>query len=167
MTSADKHELGDELVNLVRTAYTNAPLGSKVSSLKDVIPSDWTVLDWDDEPGLDAAIFYRVARPKESWTGHKIQGIGHDGSRESKDKVIKKMESMLQKPGWWVESSDAMRSALLRTAAPPISNHRFLQHLFRDPTLVMLDDHTYSRQLENGHKITETVFGHPILNRTI
>lgn len=41
ISSADKQELGGELVDLVRHAYSNTPHGSFVNSIRDVMPSDW------------------------------------------------------------------------------------------------------------------------------
>jgi hypothetical protein len=161
ISSADKQEAGSELVNLVQNAYSNTPKGSMINSLRDVIPSDWEVLDWDHEPDIDACVFSRKARGGEHWVGTKIQGIGHDGTKTSKDKVVAHVVHMLSQPGTWIESSDAMRHVLNRLNVPAISNHKLLQYLFNDPDLVMVDDTTYTRTLPDGTKITETVFGHP------
>lgn len=163
ISNADKHEAGDELVNLVQQAYSVTPKGSMVNSLKDVIPSDWNVIDWDNEPDIDACVFYRRNRPNEDWVGYKIQGVGHDGTRQSKDKAIGKVLEMLQKSGVWIESSDAMRHVLHKLNAPSVKNEQFLQNLFGDSNLHMVQDDTYRRTLQNGQEIQETVFGHPKL----
>ena len=160
----DKQEFGQELVNLVQNAYKNTPLGSNVNSLGDVVPSDWVVLDWDKNPDVDSLIFYRVNRSGETWTGKKIQGLGHDGQKDSKNKAIYKLEKLLQQQGWWIESSDALRSVLLKTSAPVVTQEDYLQELFNDPNLRMVDQVTYVRTLGNGKEITETVFGHPVVN---
>jgi hypothetical protein len=161
ISNADKHEVSDDLVNLVTTAYSNTPQGSFVNSLKDVIPSDWNVIDFDEDPDVDATIFYRAPRGGETWTGHKIQGLGHDGSREGKDRALAKMQELLLTDSWWIESSDAMRSVLKKLNVPSVKNHKLLQKLFNDPNLKMLDDDTYTRQLQGGLTVTETVFGYP------
>lgn len=163
ISSADKHEAGDELVNLVQHAYSVTPKGSMVHSLKDVIPSDWNVIDWDKDPDIDACVFYRKNRPGENWVGYKIQGLGHDGTRTSKDKAINKILTLLSKPGVWIESSDAMRHVLQKLNTPSITDEHFLQTLFNDPNLQMIDQNTYQRQLDNGDVIKETVFGNPQL----
>lgn len=163
VSTADKHELGSDLVDLVQTAYSRTPGGSFVNSLKDVIPSDWNVIDWDKDPGVDATVFYRKPRAGEMWTGHKIQGIGHDGSGGSKDRAIKKIHDLLNKDGWWIESSDAMRHVLNKMGTPYVSDVQVLQRLFNDPELSMIDDMTYSRILPTGQSIKETVFGKPVL----
>lgn len=164
VSNDDKQELGTDLVSLVRQAYSNTPQGSFVNSIKDVIPSDWNVIDWDEDPEVDSCVFYRTNRPGESWRGYKLQGIGHDGARISKDKAIAKMQELLHKPGVWVEASDAMRHILTKLSVPAVTDEQFLQQLFNDPNLRMINDNTYVRSLSGNNKISETVFGNPTLS---
>jgi len=159
----DKQEFGQEMVDLVKNAYSNTPLGSNVNNLGDVVPSDWLVLDWNANPDIDTLVFYRINRPGEAWRGKKIQGLGHDGQKGSKQKAIAKLESLLQQSGWWIESSDALQAVLRKTSAPAVTDVKFLKQLFRDPDLQMVDDDTYMRVLGNGQQIFETVFGKPII----
>lgn len=163
ISNADKQEVGHELVDLVQNAYSVTSRGSMVKSLSDVIPSDWNVIDWDADPDVDATIFYRYNRPGENWVGKKIQGIGHDGARTSKDKAIAKLHELLDSPGWWIESSDALRHVLKKLNAKLVTNEKFLQQLFNDPDLYMVDRDTYVRVLNDGSEIRETVFGKPKL----
>jgi hypothetical protein len=163
ISSADKEDVGDDLVRLVQQAYNNTPDGSFVNSIRDVIPSDWNVIDWDSDPDVDATVFFRKNRPGESWTGYKIQGIGHDGTRTSKDKALSKLQELLNKQGWWIESSDAMRAVLMKYNAPIVNDEDLLKQLFNDNNLRMIDDNTYRRKLADGKYIIETVFGNPIL----
>jgi len=159
----DKEELGTDLVSLVQTAYSNTPQGSFVNSIRDVIPSDWNVIDWDGDPDVDSCVFYRRNRSHESWIGYKIQGLGHDGARISKDKAINKTRELLSQAGIWIESSDAMRHLLKKLNVPVVTDEQFLQQLFNDPKLKMIGDDIYSRVLSNGNRISETVFGDPKL----
>lgn len=163
ISAEDKAEAGPELVRLVGRAYASTDKGSMIQSLRDVVPSDWEVLDWDQDPDIDACIFYRKPRGNEQWTGYKLQGLGHDGSRQSKHKAIEQITRLLQKPGVWIESSDALRHVLNKLHTPAVTGQDFLRRLFNDPNLTMLDDNTYVRVLQNGTKIKETVFGHPKL----
>lgn len=165
-SSEDKHEVGHELVGLVQAAYSKTTFGSFVNNINDVLPSDWYVLDWDHKPDVDTAIFYRKNRPGEPWTGHKIQGLGHDGSPTSKTKAIQQIRALLGKQGWWIESSDAMRHVLKKSGLPAVEDESFLQRLLNDPNLSMIDQQTYVRMLSDGTKVTETVFGHPVLRGT-
>lgn len=162
ISNGAKNEVGDELVDLVKTAYSRTPQGSFVNSIKDVVPSDWHIIDFDQDPDVDSCIFYRGARSGETWQGKKIQGIGHDGTSPSKQKVIARTTELLGKSGWWIESSDAMRAVLKKFNVKPITDEKFLQKLFNDPDLKMIDSDTYQRRI--GSKIIEeTVFGNPIL----
>lgn len=163
VTADDKEDLGPQLVDLVKTAYSKTPMGSFVNSIKDVLPSDWQVIDWDNEPDVDATVFFRYNRPHENWAGIKIQGIGHDGARGSKDRAVHKLIEMLNDDGTWLESSDAMRHILHRQGLRPVTDERLLRKLFSDASLKMISRDTYTRRLENGVLITETVFGNPRL----
>lgn len=160
-----KHEVSDDLIHLVQTAYAGTAQGSFVNNVSNLLPSDWAVLDFDADPDVDSAVFYRGPRANEPWTGFKIQGLGHDGSRASKDRALDKLVEMLGKPGWWIESSGALRSVLARRGCPVVSNHRLLQGLFPNTGLKMIDNATYSRHLSQGETVTETVFGNPRLNQ--
>lgn len=164
ISTDDKHELGGELVDLVKHAYAKTYHGSLVQSLQDVIPSDWRVIDWDQDPDVDATVFYRANRPNDTWVGYKIQGLGHDGQRASKDKAIQKMKFLLSQKGWWIESSDAVQYILKKQQVPAVTDERFLQALFNDPNLKMINHDSYTRKISTG-VITETVFGHPTLTR--
>jgi hypothetical protein len=163
ISDADKLEVSDTLMRLVSTAYAKTTMGSFIRTRRDVLPSDWQVIDFDDDPELDAVIFYRGPRSSERWAGHKIQGLGHDGSRQAKDRAINRISSLLATPGWWVESSHAMRSVLLRVNAPAVTDQGVLRQLFNDPELRMTDRTTYTRQLTSGETVEETVFGKPKL----
>lgn len=159
-----KGEVGDDLVNLVQTAYSKTPQGSFVNSIKDVVPSDWNIIDFDQDPDVDSCVFYRSARGGESWRGHKIQGIGHDGTGPSKQKAIGKTVELLGRQGWWIESSDAMRAVLKKLSVPAVTDVNVLRRLFNDPQLVMIDQDTYKRKLPTGGVVTETVFGKPVVD---
>lgn len=165
ISSEDKHELGYELIDLVRHAYSTTPQGSFVHSIRDVIPSDWKVIDWDHDPDVDATVFFRRNRPGETWVGYKIQGLGHDGQRTSKDKAIEQIHRMLDKPGWWMESSDAMQNVMRKVGRVAVTDEAFLQKLFNDPKLRMVSADSYTRVLTNNTRIHETVFGNPILKK--
>jgi hypothetical protein len=163
LTSDAKEEAGTELIDLVQRAYSATSQGSFVNSIRDVIPSDWSVIDFDDDPDIDGCVFYRYPRSGELWQGQKIQGIGHDGTTLSKQKTIQKTVELLSKPGYWIESSDAMRAVLKKLNVPAVTNVDILKKLFRDPTLKMISDDTYIRILPTGRTITETVFGNPVV----
>jgi hypothetical protein len=151
----------DELVGLVNTAYSSTDLGSFVNSESDVSRSDWAVLDWDSNPDIDSTIFFRGPRIDEKWTGHKIQGVGHNGHPESKRKAVNFLLQTLNKDGWWIESSGAMSATLLKIGAPIVTDSDTIKSLFNDNSIQFISDTIYTRVLSNGHKIKESVFGKP------
>ena len=163
-TDPDKKEFSNELISIVRNAYNKTPYGSFVKSIKDVLPSDWLSIDFDNEPDIDATIFYREARSTETWDGYKIQGIGHDGDRSAIDKLLKKLFTLLNKDGWWVEASDALEHILYKNNIQYINEEDLLQKIFNDSNLKLIGDRgKYERYLPGGKKIVESVFGSPIL----
>lgn len=163
VSSSDKSELSGELIDLVQTAYSKTSGGSFVNSLRDVLPSDWVIIDWDKDPEQDSTVFFRKSRSSETWKGNKIQGLGHDGQAESKKKVVAKQIQLLKKQGWWVEASEAIRHIMLKSGVHVVRDEEFLRKLFKDPDLKMIDKDTYVRKLPSGKKIKETVFGYPKL----
>ena len=157
-----KQELGHELINLVKHAYSATQYGSFINNIHDVLASNWFVLNWEHNTKINAAVFYRNPRGGDNWSGHKIQGLGHDGKSTSKRYAIKQIQSLLNKPGWWIECRGPMATVLLNSGLPPITDEQVLQKLFDDPNLHVTSANTYKRKLPNGHEITELVFGNPI-----
>jgi hypothetical protein len=159
----DKHQWSDNLIQLVKNAYQNTSLGSFINNAHEVAASDWVALDWDPQPDLDCTVFYRRPRANETWQGYKIQGIGHDGKPESKQKVISRVKALLGKPGTWIESSDAMARTLGKLGMQPVRDEKVLQQLFPNTELRMLDNNgNYERQAGRD-RIKEQVFGNPIV----
>ena len=163
LTDDAKEEASKELIDLVQNAYSTTSQGSFVNSIRDVIPSDWSVIDFDKDPDIDGCVFFRYPRANELWSGKKIQGIGHDGTTASKQKTTQKTVELLSKNGYWIESSDAMRAVLKKLNVPAVTDAETLKKLFNDPKLQMISTDTYIRVLPTGKKIIETVFGNPVI----
>jgi|TARA_R110000851_G_scaffold87200_3_gene190070 hypothetical protein len=163
LTTSDKKSFSPELIQLVQTAYKGTTLGSFINNSSDVLPSDWVALDWDKDDDLDVVVFYRTSRSNESWKGNKIQGIGHDGQKESKTKVIKKINTLLTKSGWWIEANGAMQHILNKSRAPIVTDEAFLRKLFNTTDLDMVNDLEYDRKIGKSEVVRESVFGKPKL----
>jgi len=163
VSDPEKHQWSDNLIQLVNNAYQNTSLGSFVQNAGQVAASDWVALDWDPQPDLDCTVFYRKARPNEAWQGYKIQGIGHDGKQESKQKVIQRVKALLTKPGNWIESSDAMARTLGKLGLQPVTDEQLLQQLFPGSNLTMLDNNGNYERSTGGSTIREQVYGNPVL----
>jgi hypothetical protein len=163
VSDPDKHQWSDNLIDLVNNAYSATSLGSFVQNASQVAASDWVALDWDPQPDLDCTVFYRKARPNETWSGYKIQGIGHDGKTESKQKVIARVKALLSKPGVWIESSDAMARTLGKLGLKPVTDEQTLLQLFPGSNLQMLDNNGNYERVAGSTKIREQVYGNPVL----
>jgi hypothetical protein len=167
VSDPEKHQWSDNLIQLVKNAYQNTSLGSFVNNASQVASSDWVALDWDPQPDLDCTVFYRRARPNENWSGYKIQGIGHDGKPESKQKVIARVKNLLSKPGTWIESSDAMARTLGKLGLQPVTDERVLNALFPNTNLTLLDNNGNYERDAGGTKIREQVFGNPVVKQSL
>lgn len=159
----DVDDRADELIDLVQTAYRRTPEGSFVNSKGDLLPSEWLSIDFNQNPKLDATIFYREPRKNETWIGKKIQGLGHDDSKEAKTISLNKLIDVLGQDGVWVEASDALEHVLYKKGVPYIEDEDFLQSLFPNSGLKMTGDRGKYTRSVSGKKIKETVFGKPRL----
>ena len=163
LSNPNKMKEGKKLIDLVKNAYKKTTMGSFVNTVKDVVKSDWVVIDCDDIPGIDACIFFREPRVNENWLGRKIQGIGHDGQKNSKSHIIDKMANMLKESGTWIEASEKMEEVLLNRNVNKVTDIEVLKKLFPESEFKILDNGQYQRSLENGEYVTESVFGSPKL----
>lgn len=170
-TNSAKEELGEILIDLVQTAYSKTPKGSFIKTIKDIIPSNWFVINLDSDPEAESTVFYRKNRSNENWIGYKIQGIGHDGQThngiKSSKYAVDKIVELINQNGWWIECSDALRYVLLKRKSEfeIVQDVNTLRKIFNDPKLEMVDDITYKRSLSDGQEIVESLFGKPILKK--
>jgi hypothetical protein len=154
----------EELIDLVQTAYKRTPEGSFINSVGDLKPSEWLAKDFHNDDKLDVTIFYRSPRNNEKWKGNKIQGIGHDGSKEAKELVLAKLIELLRTRGWWIEASDRLEETLYKNNVSYIKDELILKKIYNDNNLSLIGDKgKYIRYLGNSKKIQETTFGNPII----
>lgn len=157
LTSSERDEYSSDLLDIVKNAYKHTSLGSFVRNIHDVRNSEWLVLDHDDTEDIDVAIFYRLPRNTESWVGKKIQGIGHDGTSESKTKLMQKLSSLLDQDGWWIEASGLLSLSLRNRGCRIERDQEKLKSIF--PGIISFNaDGSYLRNVD-GLKKTEIVFG--------
>ena len=164
LTDLQKEEFGQDLIKLTDIAYARTRLGSFVKTQTDVNSSNWLVLR-NDKGDICCAIFYRSARPDETWVGNKVQGLSHDGSRTSKYEVIIYLKHLLMQPGWWSESRDSAAKALLAVGAPVVTDEKLATAIFPNLDLKMTDNTgMYTRLIaDRGTEITdERIFGKPV-----
>jgi hypothetical protein len=159
----DPIKYSDDLISIVQTAYKNTPAGSFVNSKKDLMGSDWHSIDIDSDPDVDATIFYRKPRGGETWKGVKIQGIGHDGSRNAIDKVLKQLKTLLGRRGVWVEASDALEHVLYKMGVQYIDDQSVARKVFPNTGLEMTGNRGQYTRTAGSSKVKETIFGKPIV----
>ena len=165
--NVDPEEHSEELIELVQTAYKKSPEGSFINTKKDLIEPDWNSIDFDDDSKLDVTIFYRGPRKNETWKGKKIQGIGHDGSREAVNLLLSRLKSLLNKKGNWIEASDAVEHILYKMGVHYIDDEKTAQLIFPNSNLKFIGDKgKYTRDISTK-TIKETIFGYPILSEKI
>lgn len=158
LDTKDILKVGEDVVDLIQTAYKNTPLGSFVTAKGDLNKSQfWNAIDIDGEADADAVIFGR-----KTPNGIKIQGFGHDGEKKSKAEIIKRLLKILNKTGYWIEASDALEHVLYKAGAPYIKSEKIAQSIFPKSNLKMTENKgQYTRKLDNGKVIKETIFGKP------
>lgn len=159
----DPIEYDDELISLVQNAYKNTPEGSFINTKWDDVKSDWLSIDIDEYPELDATIFYRGPREDETWTGKKLQGIGHDGSIESINILLNKLNKLLNDNGIWIEASDQLEKILYKMNVPYVSDEELVIKIFPNRELKFIGDKGKYIRKSKEKELKETIFGKPIL----
>ena len=150
-----------DIIDLIKTAYKDSSLGSFITSKSDLKNKNWLAIDYDDEPDIDATIFYREPRGNETWVGKKIQGIGHDGTLKSIEYVINKLKELLNKSGYWIEASEKLEKILYRIGVPYVDDEDLANKIFPNTNLKMIGKKGKYVRVESGKKIEETIFGKP------
>jgi hypothetical protein len=169
----ERKDLADELYKLVDIAYQT--LGGHVrivspdSIIFDKDLTFWIAANIDDDPFADLTIFGRKTKH-----GIKISGWGHDGNKESKNKVIDILAEILNRKGYFIEVSGRPAELLVK--------QRHLNYLFSKKQVQNIFPHTnitwygihpsgkyngikgfYSRTLEDGSETDiEILIGNPL-----
>lgn len=161
LTDEEINQFAEALIKLVEKAYQNTELGSFIKTIVDVKSSSWLVLM--NENKIVSTIFFRKPRPKEVWSGYKIQGIGHDGDIVSKKHLLNKLTNLLNSEGWWIEVSGKLMECLKLHLAP-YTNQQTILTIFQSVSKFNYDG-SYFRKINNSIK-KETIFGRIILKRS-
>lgn len=151
-------KISDNIIDLIQTAYKNTDYGSFVNNEEDMLrSSDWFAIDIDNDPDADAVVFGRKTK-----FGLKIQGIGHDGKSMSKKIVLDKLYSLLNRDGFWIETSDKLEHLLYKNNIPYLEDIEKIKILFPESVIHMDGDKgRYVRTLKDNKRLRETVFGTP------
>jgi len=163
-------EVEDDVVELVKTAYQKIggfPGLETTSGLKNSM-TNYYLMDFDDDPEPDVGMLYYDAGDNK-----KASAVVHDGSKEARKIAPATMKSLLSKPGYWVEVSDAPAHILInKMGMKPVTDPELVKYLVnfggkRDTELEWLGDTDtnkiggsgwYKRKHKNG-TIIKTVIG--------
>lgn len=163
LDAGKRKEIAENLYVLVDNSY--APLGGhpSVPDLTAVFNRKltyWEGIDNDEDRDADAVIFGR-----KSPFGIKVSGIGHDLQKKSKKELLKQLEKVLNRKGYWIEASDRLAEILYQSNVPYVNNKRDVEEIFRQQVKWLGDKGKYIRLVDAVKKKyhTETVFGNPKL----
>jgi len=172
-------KINQQLYDLVNTAYASLDGGHiKISGKGPGSLSRykfWTVIDHDEDPWLDIAIF---GKPE---FGTKSGGVGHDGSRKSID-LYKQKSAELRSGGqigeiknWWGEVSGKAAYGLIKRGSPAIEDPKKVAELLAGDEYTWHGEHPdknapemfkkvkgwYTKDFGKGGKHTKIIMGNP------
>jgi hypothetical protein len=98
---ADDNE--SDLVDIIKTSYEKVGGNPYISKSGDISArySDWVLMDTDEDPEVDVALFGKPAK-----SGIKLGAMATDGTSVAKQAVLE-LQGQLYRNGWWAEVSDA------------------------------------------------------------
>lgn len=111
LEDSENIDLSYELYDLIATAYAAIGGHFDYKSPED-LPGDndnWTAVDVDGDDAPDAL---RIGKTKSS--GHKLTGMGHDGTKPGKDAYISKTAELLHTKGHYAEMSKGIGHIMLK-----------------------------------------------------
>jgi hypothetical protein len=151
-------EIKDNLFILVNNAYSKLGGNKVIKSPEDIFKRNyWEAIDIDQDPDADALIFGRKTN-----FGIKITGIGHDGNKSSKKKLIEKLYNQLKKRGYYMEASGKVKEKLDELDTPYIKNKNDIEKIIGN--IYYKNNGNYLKILSKN-EITEDnrLFGSPII----
>lgn len=153
--------LKNNFFTLVDNAYSKIGDNNVIKQPDDIFKrSYWESIDDNTNPDADAVLF-----GKKTKFGIKITGIGHDGSKKSKEDLLDKLSEKLKVRGYYIESSGSLKKHLEKKDVPYITDIEIIKKVFPESNVQWIGNGTYIRTLKED-KITdnETLFGKPKMN---
>ena len=148
-------DIENDILDLIQKAY--GPIGGhpNYKSVSDLAGSDYTIVDLDDDPDIDA-----VTVTKKRAGGTKHVGMGHDGTSLSKRAAISQTIRDLSKQGVYIEASGKMADILSKANVTQVTDEDTIRKALRGKEIKMYDDGSYDRVL-GGKKYRKLMFGKP------
>lgn len=158
----DRREIANNLYVLIDNSYGVLGGHPSIRNIDDIFNDKmtyWEAVDIDTDPEADTVIFGRKTK-----NGIKISGMGHDGIKNSRSELMKKLAAMLNKPGYWMEASDRVAELLYSMKVPYLEDEMDVQRIFKDAKMLK-DRGNYEREVSRGVVHTETIFGRPLIRQ--
>ena len=148
-------DVEDDILDLIQNAY--GPIGGhpNYKTVGDLAGSDYTIVDLDDDPDIDA-----VTVTKQRAGGTKHVGMGHDGTSPSKRASIIQTIRDLDKQGIYIEASGKMADILTKSNVTQVTDEDTIRKALKGKSIEMYDDGSYDRVL-GGKKYRKLMFGKP------
>ncbi|MDA8940656.1 hypothetical protein N9H34_00835 [bacterium] len=148
-------DVEDDILDLIQNAY--GPIGGhpNYKTVGDLAGSDYTIVDLDDDPDIDA-----VTVTKQRAGGTKHVGMGHDGTSPSKRASISQTIRDLDKQGVYIEASGKMADILTKSNVTQVTDEDTIRKSLKGKSIEMYDDGSYDRVL-GGKKYRKLMFGKP------
>ena len=148
-------DVEDDILDLIQNAY--GPIGGhpNYKTVGDLAGSDYTIVDLDDDPDIDA-----VTVTKQRSGGTKHVGMGHDGTSPSKRASISQTIRDLDKQGIYIEASGKMADILTKSNVTQVTDEDTIRKALKGKSIEMYDDGSYDRVL-GGKKYRKLMFGKP------
>ena len=148
-------DVEDDILDLIQNAY--GPIGGhpNYKTVGDLAGSDYTIVDLDDDPDIDA-----VTVTKQRAGGTKHVGVGHDGTSPSKRASISQTIRDLDKQGVYIEASGKMADILTKSNVTQVTDEDTIRKALKGKSIEMYDDGSYDRVL-GGKKYRKLMFGKP------
>lgn len=160
--SHDAKEIAASLSSMLGLSYAALGGYSGGNDLSDF--AGFFVADVDEDPEVDLGLFYKKK------AGMKIAALATDGGAEAKKSVIDFLVKLLEKPGTWLEVSEAMAYILLKKRGiKSFDNEQAIKRALggkditwhgKNPEGLPYGTGWYTRMVD-GRKMTKVVVGRP------
>lgn len=160
--SKDAKEMAGQLSNMLGISY--AAIGGFAGGGDLGEFSGFFVADVDDDPDIDIGLYYKKK------AGTKIAALASDGTSVGKKSVVEFLVKVLEKPGTWVEVSDAVANILLKKRGlKSFDDHKAIEKAVGKGAITWHGKHPegleygtgwYTRAI-SGHDHTKIVVGRP------
>lgn len=159
LTGSDLEQYRDELFNLIQIAYQ--PIGGhlNIKSKNDINLNDlsfWIASDVDDDNEYDA-----MQPGKSTKFGVKLTVGASDGGTTAKRVLIRKLKSLLNTTGFYLEASEKLESILDRLGLQYIDDPLEIKTVL-NKEIQYIGDGWYNRDI-GGKIIKKRLYGKPKL----